>query len=343
MSTRKVRIGQAGIANHGRTILDAIRDAGNLELVSCYDINTSAKESVAREFGARAATDYDDLVQDPSIDAVALVTPNHLHFEQLEKAVRARKHVFVEKPIANSIADACRMIRMMDESGLVLMVGHNTRRRRVFRRAKQILQEELIGKVALVEANLSRPAGLQPGLPPWKADPTKCALLPMMQLGIHLVDTISYLLGPFKSVSCFASTIAMEGAVYDSSAAILQLDSGVPVALTSSYVSADAYFLRIYGTEGTIHCAPTHLTLDLLENGELVDKRQEDFASEGAKSYILQMREFGECVLGGKRPETGGEEGLRALAVIEAMVRSIETRTVIELHSLLEQHEERSV
>ncbi len=339
MSTRRVRIGQAGIANHGRTILHAIRDAGNLELVSCYDINAAANESAAREFGARAATSYEELVQDPRIEAVALVTPNHLHFGQLEKAVRARKHVFVEKPIANSILDARRMIRMMEEAGLVLMVGHNTRRRRVFRGAKQILQEELIGKVALVEANLSRPAGLQPGLPPWKADPTKCTLLPMMQLGIHLVDTISYLLGSFKSVSCFASNIAMEGAVYDSSAATLQLESGVPVALTSSYVSADAYFLRIYGTEGTIQCTPTHLTLDLLENGELVDRREKDFSSEGAESYILQMREFGECVINGKRPETGGEEGLRALAAIEAMVRSVETRSVVELRSVLEQDE----
>ena len=217
------------------------------------------------------------------------------------------------------------------------MVGHNTRRRQVFRKAKSLIDEKRIGKIVAVEANLSRPAGLQPGLPAWKADPTKCALLPMMQLGIHLVDTIAYLIAPIARVACFATNVAMPAAVFDSSTAILQLDSGIPVALTSCYVSADAYVVRIYGTEGTIHCFPLRLTLDLLRNGELRETIDEDFSAEGSGSYVLQMHEFGECVVHGRQPETGGEEGLRALAVIEAMVKAVETRSVIDVNSLLQE------
>ena len=335
MTEKKVRIAQAGIANHGRTIVNATRDSGNLQLVSCFDINTAANEQVAKEFGARAASGYDQLVNNPNVEAVSLVTPNHLHLEQIRKAVEAKKHIFVEKPITNTVAEAQEAISLTKKAGLFLMVGHNTRRRQVFRRAKALLAEKRIGEIVAVEANLSRPAGLQAGLPAWKADRRTCALLPMIQLGIHFVDTVEYLIGPIERVSCFAGNIAMSNQAFDSTAAILQLKSGVPVSLTSYYVSADAYFVRIYGTQGTIHCFPLKLQLDLLQNGEPKESIEEDFSSEGAGSYILQMREFGECVLHGKQPETGGEEGLRALAVVEAMVKSFENHAVIELKEIL--------
>jgi predicted dehydrogenase len=337
MTEKKVRIAQAGIANHGRTILNATRDAGNLQLVSCFDINVAANEQVAKEFGATAASGYDQLVNNPNVDAVSLVTPNHLHLEQIQKAVKAKKHIFVDKPITNTVAEGREAVNLATKAGLILMVGHNTRRRQVMRRAKALLAEQRIGKVVAVEANLSRPAGLQAGLPAWKADRRTCALLPMMQLGIHYVDAVEYLLGPVERVSCFAANIAMPNQVFDSTAAILQLKSGIPVSLSCYYVSADAYFIRIYGTEGTIHCFPLKLRLDLLQNGEPKETIEEDFTSEGAGSYILQMQEFGECVLRGVQPETGGREGLRALAVVEAMVKSVENHSVVELNDILKE------
>jgi UDP-N-acetylglucosamine 3-dehydrogenase len=335
MTEKKVRIAQVGIANHGRTIVNATRDSGNLQLVSCFDINSEANEQVAKEFGATAAAGYDQLVNDPNIDAVSLVTPNHLHLDQIRKAVEAKKHIFVEKPITNTVREAQEVIALAKKAGLILMVGHNTRRRQVFRRAKALLAEQRIGDIVAVEANLSRPAGLQAGLPAWKADRRTCTLLPMMQLGIHFVDAVEYLIGPIERVSCFAGNIAMPNQAFDSTAAILQLKSGIPVSLTSYYVSADAYFVRIYGTKGTIHCFPLKLRLDLLQNGEPKETIEEDFSSEGAGSYILQMREFGDCVLQRKQPETGGEQGLRALAVIEAMVKSVENHSVVELNDIL--------
>ena len=334
MSEPQIRIGLVGVANHGTTILNAILDSGNLHLESCYDTDVSASERVQAQTGCRIAKTYEELASDPQIQAVALVTPNHFHADQFKQAIARGKNVFVEKPIANTIAEAKEMIALAANAGRVLMVGHNTRRRRVFRRAKQLLQEERIGKVVAVEGNLSRPAGLQPGLPPWKADPRKCPLLPMTQLGIHLVDTTAYLIGQAKSVSCIAGNVAMPGDVYDVTAAVLQLESGVPFTLTSYYVSPDAYFLKIYGTKGLIICGPTHLRVEQID---WPDTLEEDFQNEGASSYILQMREFGECIINDKQPETGGNEGLYALAVIEAMTRSVTSRQAVSIKEILQQ------
>ena len=334
MNKQKVAIGLVGVANHGNTILNAINASSNLSLVSCFDTNVAAAEQVGRKFGVRVAPSYDDLIKDPVLEAVALVTPNHLHAEQARKAAAAGKHVFVEKPISNSIPDARTMIRTLKDAGLLLMVGHNTRRRLVFRRAKEILSKGMIGKVVALEGNLSRPAGLQPGLPPWKADPKACPLLPMTQLGIHLVDTAEYLVSPVRSVSCVAARMAMSGDVYDTTAAVLQLESGVPFALSSYYVSPDAYFLRIYGTEGLLHCYPASLRLEVTEGGEPKEVKEEIF-QEGAGSYNLQMQEFGDCILRHRDPETGGTEGLRALAVIEAMTQSVAQSRAIDVADIL--------
>jgi len=323
MSQSPVNVGLVGVANHGATILNAIRRSGTLHLASLFDTSTEAARSAAAESGASIAAGFDEMLADSNIRAVALVTPNQLHAVQIRQAMEAGKDVFVEKPLTTTVREAHEVLSVAQQTGRVLMVGHNTRRRRVFRRAKELLQAHAIGKLVAIEGNLSRPAGLQAGLPPWKADPSACPLLPMTQLGIHLVDTVAYLVSPIQRVSCFAAHIAMQGPVYDSTASILQLESGIPFALTSYYVSPDAYFLNVYGTEGILHCFPTSLRLETVENGQPKESSEEDFRNEGAESYILQMKEFGECILQGKQPETGGNEGLRALAVIEAMTRSM--------------------
>ncbi len=336
MKDQKIRIGQVGITNHGVTILNAIRESSTLQLVSVLDIRTDEAERVSRELGIKQAKDYDEILRDPAIDAVALVTPNQLHARQVEKAVKAGKHVFVEKPLAGTIAEAKKMIARTKKAGLVLMVGHNTRRRRIFRRAKQILESGQLGTIAGVEMNISRSAGLSNDVPSWKANPRTTPLLPMTQLGIHFVDVLHYLFQTTTaSVSCFAANTAMSRGVLDSSTAILQLASGVPVALSSYYVIPDLYSVRIFGTGGILSCSESGVSLDLLRDGSLQRTSTEDSAGEGLASFVEEMNEFGECVRSGKKPETGGKEGLEALAVVEAMVRSVKTKRIGNVSSIL--------
>jgi predicted dehydrogenase len=329
--SRKISIGIAGISNHGRTILNAIRQSGTLDVKACYDINTEASRAAAAETGTRVASSFEDLITDPAIEAVALVTPNHLHIGQIKQALAIGKHVFVEKPITNTVAEAVEIRQFASAKTQTVMVGHNTRRRYVFRAAKKILAEGKLGTIVAVEANISRSVGLTEEIPPWKADPEKCPLLPMMQLGIHFVDAVRYLFSPVRSVYCVASTIAMPGRVLDVSASILRTSEGFPISLSSHYITPDTFYFRIYGTQGILHCDPLSYELKTLVDGVLTISEIERFPNEGIESYILEMKEFGECVLTGSRPETGIDEGIHALAVIEAMMQSVRTNAAVEL------------
>lgn len=336
MAARKIRIAQIGILNHGLTILQAIRDSATLELVSVFDVKADEARKATEGLKVHFADSYEAILKEQDVDAVALVTPNHLHAAQIAAAFQAGKHVFVEKPITRTVAEGRMSIAQAQSAGKVLMVGHNTRRRPLFRRAKAILEEGRIGVIAGVDMNMSRPVGIRAGLPAWKTDANAANLIPMTQLGIHFADTIGYLLGPVARVGCVANNAAMPGGAWDSASSILQLESGVPVALSGSYVTPDEYFLRIYGTKGILHCHVKGLKLEILEGDVLKTELTEEFPNEGFASYREEMNEFGECVLHSKQPETGGGEGLRALAVIEAMVQSIATRRVIDMKEILQ-------
>ena len=335
MAHRKVQIALLGVTNHGVTIQNAIRDSQTLELISLHDIKREEGLKRAAELKVDFAESYEAMLADPRIEAVALVTPNHLHAAQVAAALDAGKHVFVEKPITRTVAEARRIIEHAGKVRRVLMVGHNTRRRPAFRKAKAIIDEKRLGIIAGVEMNMSRPAGVMAGLPEWKTDSRTTMLVPMTQLGIHFVETLSYLLGPIARVGCLAHHAAMQGSAWDTAFSILQLESGVPASLSSSYVTPDTYMFRIYGTKGILHCHASGFKLELLEEGRLRTEAAEEFPHEGFASYGEQMNEFGECVLSGRKPETGGEEGLHALAVIEAMVESAATRRIIELKEVL--------
>ncbi len=329
--SRKIQIGIAGVANHGRTILNAIRDCGTLELKGCYDINVEACRAAAVQTGARAASSYEDLINDPAIEAVALVTPNHLHVGQIKQALAIGKHVFVEKPITNTVAEALEIRDIASAVTQVVMVGHNTRRRNVFRAAKKLIDAGKLGKIVGVEANISRPVGLTSEVPGWKFDPAKCPLLPMTQLGIHFVDVVRYLFSSVRSVYCVASTLAMPEGVLDVSASILRTQEGFPISLSSYYITPDSFFFRIYGTNGILHCHPLSYELTTIVDGNQKISETEGFPNEGTDSYNLQMKEFGDCILTGSRSETGIAEGIHALAVVEAMMQSVRTNAAVEL------------
>ena len=324
-------MGLVGVSNHGKTILTAINAAENLELFACYDINAEANAQCATEHGCIAYDSYDALLANLDVDAVALVTPNHLHATQIEAALNAGKHVFVDKPITNTIEEGKRVLEQSRKESKILYVGHNTRKRRVFRQSKALLDSGAIGTVVAIEANLSRSVGLTDEMPAWKADRKNAPILPMTQLGIHFVDVATYLLGPVSRVSCFARTAALDGTAYDTTTAILELVNGVPVSLNSYYVTPDTYFYRIYGTTGVIECGLSEVRI------RRTDGKVElhELGNEGLESYVLQMEEFGACILHGTRPETGGEEGLHNLAVIEAMIRSIDSGNSIYIGDIL--------
>jgi predicted dehydrogenase len=312
-------IGPSGM--WGPRIADAAARAPGLRVVTCYGRDEERRREFARERGVEAAASFEAAVEHPEVEAVLLVTPNDLHAEQALACAERGRHVFVEKPIADTLEAAEQMRAALAAAGLVLAVGHGMRRLGAARRTKELLDDGALGTVVLAEANWSLTSKPNPNAWRWYRE-RNCGG-PVMQLGVHHADTLAYWLGPVaRSFGTFGHLVT-EAEADDVGVVGVEFESGARGVIASSYVSPPTYSLRLFGSEAVLEYkidmsvwpqaeradAATTLALRRAGETEQLDFPQRDPLAE-------ELDEFARAVRGDARPETGAEEGIAALRVI---------------------------
>jgi predicted dehydrogenase len=155
---REVRIGLAGCGLFGESHLQALRAVAGARVAAVYDPIASAAEQRARTFGVdRVCSSLDELCSLPEVDAVDVVTPEHLHLDPVLKSVAAGKHVFVEKPLATDPDDCQRMIDAAAKAERILMVGQILRFETKYAMLKDEVAAERLGKIVSMYARRNRP------------------------------------------------------------------------------------------------------------------------------------------------------------------------------------------
>jgi UDP-N-acetyl-2-amino-2-deoxyglucuronate dehydrogenase len=314
-----------GTGTWGPRLADAAERAG-LDLVTCFSRNERRCAEFAQRFECEPAASVDDAIAHPSVEGVVLATPNDVHEEQALACAERRRHVFVEKPIADTVGAGERMRRACADAGVTLMVGHAFRRLGAARRVKELLDEGVLGEVVLAEANMSLPGTFKPEA--WRAHRERNPGGPIMQLGIHHVDTLAYWLGPVARASGRFTHVHTDADIDDVGVVTLEFESGVLGTVTGSYVSPKTLSLRLFGTDAVLDYRtdfsvwPDARALDgvttLTLGGEPVAFEERDMLAE-------ELAEFGRCIRGQAEPETGADEGIAALGlVLQALEASAE-------------------
>jgi len=297
--------------------LAAAAERAGLELVTCFSRDERKRAEFAERFRCAPAGSFDEAIGHPDVEGVVLVTPNDVHEEQAIACAGRGKHVFVEKPIADSVEAGERMRRACDDAGVTLMVGHAFRRLGAARRVKRLLEEGALGRVVLAEANMSLPGSFGPRA--WRAQRERNPGGPIMQLGIHHVDTLAYWLGPVIRASGRFTHVHADAGIDDVGVVALEFESGALGSLTGSYVSPKTLTLKLFGTEAVLDYRadfglwPDAQALDRVTTltlaGEPVDFPERDMLAE-------ELSEFGRCIRDEIEPETGADEGIAALAAV---------------------------
>ncbi len=331
MHTDLQRVALVGLGNHGRTIQEAVAEAGNLRVTTVYDTDAAETARSAERFGCDAAPSYDHILERDDVDAVVLVTPNHLHRPQAEAAFRAGKDVFIEKPIANTVADGNAMIEAADRSDRVLMVGHNMRFGSAARLANELIRGGRLGKIVSAEIHFSADNVKRLPADAWRLRPDQCPLLPVMQLGIHAVDLMHYLVGAIEEIGGYGRSVLARPGVTDSVAAVFRFEGGPAGTMVSHYCTPVLFEYRIAGTEGVLRATP-HRVWFRPASGQETD---DDFSADDRESYRKQMEHFGQVLSDRTAPETDGRVGLHALAVVEALARAIEAQVFTRVAAFL--------
>lgn len=326
---RTARLALLGPGGFGQERARAMQASPSIDFVACYSPVESESAACQRQFGAKAVDKASDIWDDAAIDGVVLSTPNQIHLEQTRLAAEVGKHVFVEKPLAPNTADARRMIDYCSKAGVILMVGHNSRRRNRIRMMKKFLDEGRLGKPLAAEAHNSHAGGLAIQPNDWRWSSKNCPGGPLSQLGIHHADSLQYLLGPVARVTAWQRHLAIPAEIDDTTMALLEFENGVLGYLGACYAIPDMRFIHVMGTRANVRW---DRALGLVLEGE---NQREQIPVVENDTIQEEMDEFAHCILKGSAPEVGGEEALAALAVIEAAVLSNQRGRAVEIAELL--------
>ncbi|HEX9397889.1 MAG TPA: Gfo/Idh/MocA family oxidoreductase [Burkholderiales bacterium] len=311
-------------------LADAIKRSGKLEIVSCFTRSESKRSAFAKKYGCKAAPSYQSILEDKSVQGIINTTPNSVHLETTVAAAAARKHVFLDKPIANTVADAKLLTQACRKAKVVLALGYQRRRESHFRWIKQKISE--FGKLVNAEANISRDRLGQIDLSSWRYQAAGMPGGVMLQIGIHYTDVLEYLLGPVVAVSGRFVRLVLPGDNPDVASLILEHENGAQSTLNASYASASEYYLmNIYGKEATAFYD--------MNDGLRILKRSsgkpEKIPVKANDPIVEELEEFAAAARGDGEPEMDGERSTRSLAVILAGIKSAQEGRRVEVEEML--------
>jgi myo-inositol 2-dehydrogenase/D-chiro-inositol 1-dehydrogenase len=240
--------------------LPALRRIPGVSVVALSDPDPRARERAARFApGAGRHDSAESLLARPDVDAVLIAAPTHLHAELAGVAAAAGKHIYIEKPLATSGADASRIIDAASRSGVRVAVGFNRRRHPLYAQARRVLAAERIGRVRSVHSAFSEPVA--PGeMPGWKRSRSTGGGV-LLDLGSHHFDLIRWFLD--SEVEPLAARTGSERSEQDSAWVDFATSGGTEGHMLLSFLGAHADQIEFFGDRGVLRVDRHRGTLGL--------------------------------------------------------------------------------
>ena len=319
--SEKVRLVSVGLGWWGNVLANAAV-AGGAEIVGGYSRTTETRETFAAKHGGRAFRSYEEILEAPDVDGLLLATPHSAHSDQIVAAAAAGKHVFVEKPLTLTVASGKRAVSAAAEAGTVLQVGHQRRRQPANRRLKELIDTAELGAVVMIETQQSAPGalGFKPGY--WRASRAESPLGGMTSLGVHMIDTMTYLLGPIDRVFALSKGILEEPPIDHATSIVFDFASGPIGYLGTSFVVPGNVSVTVRGTKGTAVNDKDGARFSIQTAQDPAPTEQ---PVESIDAIADELDEFARAIRGEASPETGGAEGLEVVAVLETAIASSES------------------
>ncbi|MDB5472877.1 MAG: iolG [Devosia sp.] len=319
-----VRFGLLGAGRIGKVHAKAITSNPKAQLVAVADAMEQAAGAVAHQYGCTIRT-IEAILRSDDIDAVVICTPTDTHADLIEQFSRAGKAIFCEKPIDLDVERVKACLKIVDQEGGTLMVGFNRRFDPHFQAMRKVIDEGQIGEVEMVTI-VSR----DPGAPP--VDYIKRSGGIFRDMTIHDFDMARYMLGEeIDTVSAQASVLVDpaigEAGDYDSVSVMLSTASGKHATISNSRRATYGYDQRIevHGSKGAVSAENQRpVSIELANAGGYTRPPLHDFfMTRYTEAYAREISTFIDALETGSPANPSGLDGLIALALAEAAVRSV--------------------
>lgn len=323
-------VGCGGIAAFHR---DAIRDLPNARLVCVASRSVERAKAFGEAEGVDWTTSVQDLAERDDIDIVCVTTHSGSHAEIGEAVLRAGKHLIVEKPIAMTPDEARRLIALAEANGAMLSVISQRRFEPQYMNVKRLLDEGKLGKLLFIEAGTPyyRPQSYYDSSA-WRGTIAEDGGA-LMNQGIHQIDLMLWLAGPARSVYGKTGTFTHVMEAEDLGAAVVSFANGAIGTVMSSTSTKPGLppYLHLYTDRGIVKISGSRIVdwqvegAEPLEGQDGADGTNKSASDPLAFSYEFHMRQLADCISaieGGRPPLVTGEDGRRAVALVNGIYTS---------------------
>jgi len=299
-----------------------------VELIAVCDTDRARADKASHELGVPAVYDYEAVLSDARVAAVAIFTPPHLHGTHMIQAAQAGKHIVCTKPLERYLARAVEALAVCREVGVkVISNSPPPRAVGILQAMKSALDDGVIGTPVLGFAEMIASYGPTPADDTWYSDPELCPLAPLFRIGCYKLNTFSYLLGPASEVFAFEARRVTQRPTVDTVVAQVRYQNGALVQVQSSLCAggrACGPFLQIGGPEGTLAFAADRSD-ELVLRTKKEDRVLARAGDIGDDSSGYDYDYFLSLIREDREPEISLSVALDALAVFEAAVESART------------------
>lgn len=343
----KIKVAVIGTGSISHEHIKAYQKNPNVELYAFCDINPEAVKTMAETYGVtRTFTDMHEMLKLKEIDAVSVCTWNSQHAPCTIAALDAGKHVLCEKPMATSAEEAMAMKEAAERNGKLLMIGFVRRYGNDCAILKDFIGSEFFGDIYYAKATYLRRNGNPGG---WFGDKSRSGGGPLIDLGVHVIDLVRYLMGNPKPVSVYGATFQklydrnnIKGKrkyysstggeiicdVEDLASALIRFDNGAVLSVEASFslnIKDDIGQIEMFGTKGGAKLSPD-LEMYTEMNDYLADVNLATATSLAFDGLFgSEIGHFVSCITDGIECKSPAQHGVEIMNILDAVYESART------------------
>ena len=315
-------VGLIGCGGRGGSLASALLEATDAKLVGMCDLFDTQISKAKERIGTQSPTEYNDLHEllGTDVDAVIIATPPFLHAEHFEAAVKAGKHIYIEKPAAVTVEDCKRIMRASDSADrkINITMGFQRRYAETYKRAKQAHDDGAIGEIRMAHAHFLK-TGPSPRVPADRVRPSTetekirrwhiwkdLAGDLVVENNVHCIDILNWFLGghPTSAVGRGSKTADRAGDMRDNNNVVYAYEDGVLASLAGSTLGSNSYrevHEQFFGTNGMIETSELHWRHYRARGEETIVKSKRSNTLDSMEAFVRRISDG--------RPENTGVRG----------------------------------
>ncbi|MEN6357388.1 MAG: Gfo/Idh/MocA family oxidoreductase [Armatimonadota bacterium] len=319
-----LKVALVGAGNMARVHACAYAQMDEAELVAVCDINPDAASKLAETYNIQAFSDFAEMISKVDVDVVDVCTPTYAHLECIKAAAEAGKNVACEKPLARTVSQAQEAARICEEAGVTLFVAHVLRWFPEYSKLKKLIDDGAIGDV--VEIRNVR-SGAHPRDPEsWYSDYKKSGGV-VLDLIIHDFDWLRWCFGKVRRVYA-RGLVDSKVPLTDYALVTIRFESGVIAHVEGGWARPSGFITSVEaaGTKGLLSYSNSDSAPLVIERKAAEGETMSIAVPESPtleNPYYQELRHFINCLENGEKPDVTPDDGIEAVKIAEAALRSI--------------------